>query len=111
MKDVVNTARAAEILGCSRPRVIQLIHEGVIQSAYMAPPDGFRGKSGFRISVDELYRLAEERSSRKSTKNEKVVDTQVVPSYNTEAIKNALGEIQICLIMLNDSIEKLKGEL
>ena len=108
MKDVVSTARAAEILGCSRPRVIQLIHEGVIRSAYMAPPDGFRGKPGFRISVDELYRLAEERNGRKTNEN---ANKPVVQSYNTEAIKNALGEIQICLMMLNDSIEKLKGEL
>ena len=64
-KEVVSTARASEILGCNRARVIQMIHEGKIKSAYMAPPDGFRGKAGYRISIDELYALVAEREEKK----------------------------------------------
>lgn len=86
-----------------------MIREGIITSAYIGAPDGNPGHSGYRIRVDELYDLAakreQEKKSRKQTKN------KTVPAYDTVAIKSALGDLQICLGMLSDTIEKLKGEL
>ena len=106
--DVVSTMRASEILGCNRSRVLQMIREGIITTAYIGAPDGNPGRTGYRIRVDELYDLAatrDEKKTRKQTKN------KTVPAYDTVAIKSALSDLQICLGMLSDAIEKLKGEL
>lgn len=107
--DVVNTARAAESLGCSRPRVIQLIREKVITSAYMGAPDGHCGRSGYKISVDELYELAHKREegNRRRTSNNAASECAI----DREAIKKALTDMQACLRMLHDTIDELKGAL
>lgn len=108
--DVVNTRRAAEILGVSRPRIIQMISNRTIKSAYMASPDGFQGRSGYRISVQELYELRDARE-KKNQKDEVIENVIEEPTDDREAIKNALGELQACLSMLAETIGKLKEGL
>lgn len=106
--DVVGTARAAEILGVGRPRIIQMIHEKTITSAYMGSADGFTGRPGYKISVQELYELKDKREKTKTDSKSKNIET---PTYDREAIKNALSELQVCIGMLTETIEKLKESL
>ena len=106
--DVVGTARAAEILGVGRPRIIQMIHDRTITTAYMGVADGFTGRPGYKISVQELYELRDKREKEKTdSKSKKNVES----TYDREAIVNALSELQVCLGMLADTIEKLKEGL
>lgn len=69
--EVVSTTEAAKILGCGRAMIIKMIHDRTIKTAYMASPDGYVGRPGYRISVDEineLVRLKEEaRTNREGT--------------------------------------------
>ena len=110
MYDVINTARAAEYLGCSRSAVVKMIHDGTITSAYMGSPDGFTGRPGYRIRMDELINLkeAKEANENKDTRVSKKESAKIPDAF---AIKEALGELQICLGMLSDTIEKLKEAL
>lgn len=105
--EVVSTNKAAEILGVNRSRVVQMIHDHTITTAYMAAPDGYAGRPGYRISLDEVYSLVEKRENEKTKRETKNVE----PSYNREAIKNALTDLQTCLGMLAETIGKLKEEL
>lgn len=105
--EVVSTARAAEILSVGRARVIQMIHDKTITTAYMAAPDGFNGRPGYHISLDELYELVEKRERKKDERNQKKVE----PSYNRDEIRNTLEELQTCLYMLAETIGKLKEGL
>ena len=106
-KEVVSTAKAAEILGVGRARVLQMIHERTITSAYIAAPDGYSGRPGYHISLDELYELAEKRERELNKREPKHVE----PSYNREEIKNALADLQICLGMLAETIGRLREGL
>lgn len=106
--DVVSTARAAEILGCNRSRIIQMIHDKTITTAYMNSADGFTGRPGYKIEVDELYAILEQREQKRNAKREV---KNVESSLNKTAIKDALTELQQCLVMMSDTIEKLKNEL
>lgn len=105
--DVVNTARAAEILGCNRSRVVQMIHDRTITTAYMGSADGYVGRPGYLMSVDEIYDILEKREEEKNRRNHKDQTKQ----RDMEPIKDVLGELQVCLSMLIDTIEKLKEEL
>lgn len=105
--EVVNTAKAAEILGCGRARVIQMIHDRTITTAYMDLPDGYVGRPGYKISVDELYSILKKREAEKNKKGNK----DQMDKRDMEPIKNALGELQTCLGTLIETIEKLKEEL
>lgn len=109
MGEVVNTRRAAEILGVSRPRIIQMINDGTIKSAYSGGPDGFPGRSGYRISIQELYDI---RDAREKKKNEKIIETVIEEPIDDRAeIKKALGELQMCLSALAETIGKLQERL
>lgn len=58
--EVINTKKAAEILGVSYGYVIQLIHKNVITSAYYGAPDGYCGKPGYIIDREEIEALVRE---------------------------------------------------
>ena len=105
--EFVSTARAAEILGVGRARIIQMINDRTITTAYMSAPDGYNGRPGYRISLDELYELVEKRKSKKDGRIQKNVEL----NYNREEIRNALEELQTCLCMLAETIGKLKEGL
>lgn len=105
--EVVSTARAAEILGIGRSRVIQMIRDHTITTAYIAAPDGYNGRPGYHISLDEVYELAEKRTNKKTERNQKKAE----PVYNRDEILNALEELQTCLGMLAETIGKLKEGL
>lgn len=111
--DVVSTQKTAEYLECSRSAVVKMIHDGTIASAYMGSPDGFTGRPGYRIRMDELINLKEAKEAKEANENKKTRVSKKEPAKipDTFAIKEALGELQICLGMLSDTIEKLKEEL
>lgn len=104
--EFVNTARAAEILGVGRARVIQMIHNQTITTAYMAQPDGYSGRPGYCISLDELYNLVEQRERKNSEREQKNE-----PNCDREEIKAALTDLQTCLGMLAETIGRLKEAL
>lgn len=108
--DVVSTQKAAEYLECSRSAVVKMIHDGTITSAYMGSPDGFTGRPGYRIRMDELINLKEAKEVNENKKT-RVSKEEPAKIPDTFAIKEALGELQICLSMLSDTIERLKEEL
>lgn len=107
--EVIGTAEAARILGVTRSRIVNLIHDNVITSVYMGGPDGSLGRPGYRISVEEIYRLAEERDKERNARYKK--EDQTANEEKREAICNALTDLQACLSMLSETIGKLKEVL
>lgn len=107
LHDVISTSRAADILGCSRSKIIQMINDGAITSAYMGSKDGNVGRPGYRISVTEVYEILERRESKPAVEER----TNIEVKTNRDGIKDTLSDLQTCLIMLAETIGKLKDEL
>ena len=107
--EVINTKKAAEILGVSYGYVIQLIHKNVITSAYYGAPDGYCGKPGYIIDREEIEELARQGVSKRIRRNK--TEKQAEPAVNRNEIKKALEEVQTCLGLLSEAIAKLREEL
>ena len=107
--EVINTKKAAEILGVSYGYVIQLIHKNVITSAYYGAPDGYCGKPGYIIDREEIEALAGKGVGKRIRRNK--TEKQVEQAANRDDIKNALEEVQTCLGLLAEAIAKLREEL
>ena len=110
--EMINTARAAQILGVTRPYVIQLIHNKTITTAIYGAPDGYVGKPGYIMELDEIYSLADagvgKRVRKKKVEVEEPKEEQVT---SREDIKKALEEVQVALGLLTEAIAKLREEL
>ena len=107
--EVINTKKAAEILGVSYGYVIQLIHKKVITSAYYGAPDGYCGNPGYIIDREEIETLAREGVGKRIRRNK--TEKQAEPTVNRDDIKQALEEVQTCLGLLTEVIAKLREEL
>lgn len=107
--EVINTKKAAEILGVSCGYVIQLIHKNVIASAYYGAPDGYCGKPGYIIDREEIEELARQGVGKRIRRNK--TEKQVEQAVNRDDIKKALEEVQTCLGLLAEAIAKLREEL
>lgn len=107
--EVINTKKAAEILGVSRGYVIQLIHKKVITSAYYSAPDGYCGRPGYIIDREEIETLAREGVGKRIRRNK--TEKQVEQAANQDEIKKALDEVQTCFVLLTEAIAKLREEL
>ena len=107
--EVINTKKAADILGVSYGYVIQLIHKNVITSAYYGAPDGYCGKPGYIIDREEIEALAREGVGKRIRRNK--AEKQAEPAVNRDDIKKALEEVQTCLGLLAEAIAKLREEL
>lgn len=107
--EVINTKKAAEILGVSYGYVIQLIHKNVITSAYYGAPDGYCGRPGYIIDREEIEALAREGVDKRIRRNK--TEKQAEPAANRDEIKKALDEVQTCLVLLTEAIAKLREEL
>lgn len=107
MRDVISTSRAADILGCSRASIINMINNGTIKSAYMGCADGNVGRPDWRISVTEVHEILEQREHNSTVEKHENVEA----TSNRDEIKNALNELHTCLIMLAETIEKLQKGL
>lgn len=108
--DMINTARAAQILGVSRSYVIQLIHDKTITTAIYGAPDGYVGKPGYIMELHEIYALADA-GVCKRIRRKKVEEPKKEEETDREDIKKALEEVQIALGLLTEAIAKLKEEL
>ena len=107
--EVINTKKAAEILGVSYGYVIQLIRKKIITSAYYGAPDGYCGRSGYIIDREEIETLAREGVGKRIRRNK--TEKQSEPAANRDEIKKALDEVQTCLVLLTEAIAKLREEL
>ena len=107
--EVINTKKAAEILGVSCGYVIQLIHKKVITSAYYGAPDGYCGNPGYIIDREEIETLAREGVGKRIRRNK--TRKQAEPTVNRDDIKEALETKQKCLGLLTEVIAKLREEL
>ena len=107
--EVINTKKAAEILGVSCGYVIQLIHKNVITSAYYGAPDGYCGKPGYIIDREEIENLACQGVGKRIRRNK--TEKQAEQTVNRDEIKKALEEVQTCLGLLAEAIAKLREEL
>lgn len=107
--EVINTKKAADILGVSCGYVIQLIHKKVITSAYYGAPDGYCGNPGYIIDREEIETLAHEGVGKRIRRNK--TEKQTEPTINRDDIKEALEEVQTCLGLLTEVIAKLREEL
>ena len=107
--EVINTKKAAEILGVSCGYVVQLIHKNVITSAYYGAPDGYCGRPGYIIDREEIEALARESVDKRIRRNK--TEKQAEPAVNRDEIKKALEEVQTCLGLLAEAIAKLREEL
>lgn len=108
--EMINTARAAQILGVTRPYVIQLIHNKTITTAIYGAPDGYVGKPGYIMELDEIYSLAEA-GVGKRVRRKKVEEPKEEQVTSREDIKKALEEVQVALGLLTEAIAKLREEL
>lgn len=107
--EVINTKKAAEILGVSYGYVIQLIHKNVITSAYYGAPDGYCGKPGYIIDREEIETLARKSVGKRIRRNK--TEKQAEQTVNRDEIKKVLEEVQTCLGLLAEAIAKLREEL
>ena len=107
--EVINTKKAAEILGVSCGYVIQLIHKNVITSAYYGAPDGYCGRPGYIIDREEIEALSSEGVGKRIRRSE--TEKQAEQTANRDEIKKALEEVQTCLGLLAEAVAKLREEL
>lgn len=107
--EVINTKKAADILGVSCGYVIQLIQKNVITSAYYGAPDGYCGRPGYIIDREEIEALAREGVGKRIRRNK--TEKQAEQAVNRDEIKKALEEVQTCLGLLAEAVAKLREEL
>lgn len=109
--ELVTVKEASEILSCSANRVVRMIREGKILTAFEAKSDGFVGRPGYRMYRSEIETIRIEHPVRRYNRRPKPDIEQRESSIDHEKIKKTLGELQVCLGLLNDLIGQLKEEL
>lgn len=113
LKEVIDVKQAAEILGCSRPYVTQLIKKGTITTAFMGAPDGWVGKPGWRMYRDEIesIKLPGRGGKREPRKKKEVETPKPEPKKDSATVKKLLGDLKTCLELLIETIGELEKEL